>query len=178
MRVVGERGNDRLRLRIDDLASRRPHARAVEAPGDPAGLIAYLDRLHQLRRRLRHVEHVHQAVVAVRQPEFRFVRRQRDPVARAAVPLHVALLEPGYFDVLQHLPRLQVADFEAEQVVDVDVDAGLRAVDGERPDDIRERTDLLHDGVGRRVRDAQQRRREPCEVHFFPVRAPDRVVRA
>jgi hypothetical protein len=63
------------------------------------------------------------------------------PWLGTAVALHLALLVARHFDVLQHLAGLQVADFEAEQIVDVDVDARLRPVDRERADDVRERPD-------------------------------------
>ena len=68
----------------------------------------------------RGVEDVHGVVGAVGEPELLLVRRQPDAVAGAAVPLDRALLEAGHFDAVQHLAGLQVADLEAEQLVDVD----------------------------------------------------------
>ena len=67
------------------------------------------------------VEDVQRAVGGVADPDFLLVRRQADAVAGAAVPLDRALLEALHLDAVQHLARLQVADLEAEQAVDVDV---------------------------------------------------------
>ena len=86
-------------------------------------------------------------VVAVREPQLLLVRREADAVARAAVPLHRALFEPGDLDAVQHLARLHVADLESEQIVDVHEAERLGAVDRERTDQVAERADLLHDLV-------------------------------
>ena len=80
-----------------------------------------------LRRHHRRVEDVHLLVGAVGEPQLLFVGREADAVARAAVPLDRSLLEAGDLDPVQHLAGLDVADFEAEQVVDVDETKRLRA---------------------------------------------------
>ena len=84
---------------------------------------------------------------AVRQPELLLVRRERDPVARAAVPLRRPGLEALHLDAVQLLPRLDVADLEAEQAVDVDEHQRVAPVHRERPDRIRERPHRAHDRV-------------------------------
>ena len=85
------------------------------------------------------VEDVHGLVVGVGEPQLLLVGREADAVARTAVPRHRAFLESRDLDAVQLLPGPQVADLEAQQVVDVHVAARLRGVDRERPDRSRER---------------------------------------
>ena len=85
--------------------------------------------------------------------------------------LTVPFLKPWHLDAVQLLAGLQVADLEAEQLVDVDEAQRLRAVDGERPDRRRERADLVDDLVRLRVGDEQQRRLQPGQVHPRAVEA-------
>ena len=85
--------------------------------------------------------------------------------------LTVPFLNAGTSTRCSFLPGLQVADLEAEQLVDVHEAQRLRAVDGERPDRRRERPDLVDDLVRLRVRDEQQRRLQPGQVHPRAVEA-------
>ena len=67
------------------------------------------------------------------------VGREADAVAGAAVALHRALLESLHLDPMQHLAALEIAHFEAEQLVDVHKAQRLAAVDREGPDGRAER---------------------------------------
>ena len=98
------------------------------------------------------------------EPQLPLVGRQADAVARAAVPLDRPLLEARDLDAVQHLPGLEVADLEPEQLVDVHEAQRLRAVDGERPDHVAERADVLTTLWRLGVGDRQQRRLQPGEV--------------
>ena len=78
------------------------------------------------------------------------------PWLGTAVPFHRSFLEAGDLDAVQHLAGLDVADLEAEQIVDVDEAERLRAVDRERPDGVAERTDAADDLVRLWIGDRQQ----------------------
>ena len=122
----GERRHDLLRRGVDDLAGGGVGVAAVEAEGDPARLIADSDRRDLLRRHDRRVEDVHAAVGArrpARAPSRRASGRCRGWGSRAASP--GPSRSPATSPV-QHLAGLEVADLEAEQVVDVDEAQRLR----------------------------------------------------
>ena len=108
---------------------------AVEAEGDPAGLIAERDARDLLRRHHRRVEDVQPAVGAVRQPQLLLVRASA-PMPWLGQPWRLTgpLAKPVHLDAVQHLAGAQVADLESEQVVDVDEAQRLRGVDRERSD--------------------------------------------
>ena len=171
-------GEDLPRLRVDHFAGRRIGVAAVDAEGDPAGLVADGDAGDLLRRHHRRVEDVQAAVGAVGQPQLLLVRRQPDAVAGAAVPLDRALVVAGDLDAVQHLAGRDVADLEAEQAVDVDEAQRLRAVDRERPDRAAERPDAADDGVGCRIGDGQDRRLQAGQIDALAVGTVDGVVRA
>ena len=79
---------------------------------------------------------------------------------------------------MQLLARLQVADFEAEQIVDVHEAKCLCCVDGERPDCRRERADGRGELLRRHVHASQQRRLQARQVCPLAVEADHGVVRA
>src|SRR5690242_14819309 len=56
--LVLQRGDDLLRLRVDDLAAGRIHSAAVDAEGDPARQVTDLDVGHLFRRHYGGVEDV------------------------------------------------------------------------------------------------------------------------
>jgi hypothetical protein len=82
---VGERAENFLARSVDDFAGGRPGEATVDRDGNPAGLIANRDGMSQFRGRYGGVENVEFLIVRGGQPDFPFVRRQRDAVARAAV---------------------------------------------------------------------------------------------
>ena len=63
---VGEGRDDLPRARVDDIAGRRIGVAAVDAEGDPAGLIAQHDAGRLLRRHHRRIEDVHARVAGSR----------------------------------------------------------------------------------------------------------------
>jgi hypothetical protein len=156
--LVFQGGDELARLHVEDFAGREVRELAVEAERDPAGLLAQGQARHLFGREFpferARVEDVHALVVAVHDPDFFLVRREADAMTRTAVPLDRAFLHALNFDAVEHLARADVADFKAEQVVDVDEDERLRAVDGEGADGRAERADGLDDGVRRGVHDA------------------------
>ena len=86
-------------------------------------------------------------------------------------------LEARDLDAMPLRAAPQVADLEAQQVVDVHEAERLPAVDGERADARGERADLADDLVRARARHGQVRRVQPREVGLVPLQADDRVVR-
>ena len=92
--------------------------------------------------------------------------------------LHKATFEPCDFDAVKLLAGRQVADLEAEQSIDVHEAERAAAVDRERPDGRRERSDLADNLVGLRVRNAKQRGLQSGKVGMSAVEADDGVVRA
>src|SRR6266542_5133298 len=117
-------------------------------------------------------------VGGVADPDLALVGRQANAVAGAAVPLHLALLEPLYLDAMQFFAAGEVADLEAEQAVDVDEAERPRRVDRERPDRGAERPDRPQHFLRVAVYDGKQRRAQAGEVSLGAVEADDRVVRA
>ena len=99
-------------------------------------------------------------------------------VTGAAVPLHRPLLVALDLDAMQLLAGPDVADLESEQLVDVDVAQRLVAVHRERTDRVREGANGVHDGVGLRVGDGEQRRAQAGKVDAAAVERVDGVVRA
>src|SRR4051794_737648 len=91
---------------------------------------------------------------------------------------HGPLLKSGDLDAMKHLARLDIADFEAKQIVDVDEAERLRAVDREGTDDVAERADLFDNLVRPWIRDREERAPEPGEIHRTSVRTVDGVMRA
>jgi hypothetical protein len=67
------------------------------------------------------------------------------------VALHRPLLKARDLDAMQHLPRLDVADLEAEQIVDVDEAQRLLRVHREGADGIAERADAADHLVRARI---------------------------
>src|SRR6185436_4448959 len=123
----------------------------------PAWLIAELDRRDLLGWHHRRIEDMDAFVVPVREPQLFLIGREADAVARAAMALHRPFLESGDLDAVQHLARLDVADFEAKQIVDVDEAERLSPIDRERTNDVAERTHLFDHLVRPRIRDSQKR---------------------
>ena len=99
-----------------------------------ARLFAQPDADALLRRQDGSVEDVDLAIGGVTHPDFLLVRRQADAVAGAAVALDVAAFESLDVDAVGDLAGVQVADFEAEEVVDAGEDERAAAVDGEGAD--------------------------------------------
>src|SRR3954447_12278709 len=113
--------NDLLGRRIDDVARRWVSIFAVNAERYPARLLADLDRGDLLRRRHFVVEDMQPLIGGVANPDFLFVRRQTDAMARAAVALDHALFKPLNLHAPDDLAGFQIGDFVAEQLIDVDI---------------------------------------------------------
>ena len=62
-----------------------------------------------------------------------------------------------HFDAMQLLSGFDVADFEAEEVVDVDIAQGLRTIHRKRPNRTCKRSHGCDDLVGRRIGDRKER---------------------
>ena len=92
----------------------------VDAEADPAGEVTKVDGGDLLRGHDGGVEDVQCVVGAIRQPEFFFIGSQGDAVAGAAVALQRTGLVIGDFDAAKKLAGVEVADFEARQIVYVD----------------------------------------------------------
>src|SRR5947209_7951038 len=120
IQLVLQSRHNLFRLRVDDLAARRIHRPPIDAERDPARQIAHLDIGHLLGRHHRGVEHVDVIVGTVRHPQFLLVRRQRDPMARAAVAFHRTVFESLNLHAGQLLAGLDVADLEAQQSIHAD----------------------------------------------------------
>jgi len=95
------------------------------------------------------------AVEGIGQPELFFIRRQADAVARTAVALGWSFAKSFHLDTVQHLASFQIADFKAEQFIDVHIAKGLAAVDREGPDHIAERANFERHFMSFRICDAQ-----------------------
>src|SRR5437016_4908234 len=91
---------------------------------------------------------------------------------------HGSLHAVGNIDLVQDLSRAYVADLESKPLVDIDETERLFAIDRKRPDDVAEGPDGPGDGMGLRIRYAEQRRLQTCEIGMFAVETVDRVVRA
>jgi hypothetical protein len=78
---------------------------------------------------------------------------------------------------VEHLARVEITNLESEQTVHVDEAECLPAVDGERPDDVAERANLLRNRVAGGIGHVQQRRSESGEIDRRAVEPEDRVVR-
>src|SRR5882757_9551281 len=118
---------------------------AVNAERDPARLVAHRDVDDLFRRHHGVVEDVQTTVRGISQPEFLFIRRERDAVARTAVAFHRPLLESLNLDALEHLASFHITDLKAEQPIHIRVTKRLRAVDGEWTDGFAERSDFADD---------------------------------
>src|SRR5437773_12500814 len=99
-------------------------------------------------------------------------------MARAAVSFHGSLVESGDLHAMEHLASLDIADFEAKQIVDVDEAERLRAVDREGTNHVTERAHLFHNLVRAWIRDREDRAPEPREVHRTAVGTVDGVMRS
>src|SRR5689334_13534411 len=98
---------------------------------------------------------MHRAVCSISQPDFLFVWRKGNTVARTAVSRQPSARPAIAFDLhgLNNLSRFYVADLKTEQIVDVGINQGPGAIYGKRPNVSAERPDSLDDGVGTRIRD-------------------------
>src|SRR6266699_519959 len=104
---VFKRGNNTLGAGVDDVAGGGISAAAVDAEGDPAGLVAQFDARRLLRRHHGGIEDMNAAVGAVGKPQLFFVGRERNAVAGAAMPLGRPFLIASNLDAMQHCPVLQ-----------------------------------------------------------------------
>src|SRR5437660_4557479 len=141
--------NDGLRLRVDDVATRRVQPFAVGTPRQPQRFVPHFDALQLLWRSYRIVEHVNHAVRSVRQPDLLFIGRQRDAMAGTAVTCQSLARpsEPLDLHGLDDFAGTDIANLETEEIVDIGVDQSSGAVNRERPDVAAERADCLHDGI-------------------------------
>src|SRR6185437_2099174 len=173
---IGQRRHDLLRVDVDDFTGGGIGETSIEAHADPADAVAHFEAGGLLRRHHGVVENVDRAVVAVGEPEFFFVVRERDAVGGAAVALHGAFLITLYFHVIELLAGFDVADFETEQIIRIDVDQRIRAVHREWTDDVHERADGAGYRIRLRIGDRENGRMESGEIDFAAVRRIDRVV--
>src|SRR6266566_1433433 len=175
---VFKRGNNTLGAGVDDVAGGGISAAAVDAEGDPAGLVAQFDALRLLRRHHGGSGDMNAAVGAVGKPQLFFVGRERNAVAGAAMPLGRPFLIASNLDAMQHFPGFAISYFKAEQLVDVDEAKGLAAIDCEWANGIAEGADLVHNRVGFRVRNRKNGRPQAGKIDTGAIRSVDRVMRA
>ena len=92
----------------------------------------------------------HSVIDVVHHPDLAFIRRQGDAMAGAAVseevlrshrPTSPSTFGRG-FDALDHLAGLHVGDFEAQQIIEIGIDARRVVIDHEGTNVIRERDRL------------------------------------
>ena len=133
-------------VRVDHVAGGRERRPAVQAEGDPAGLVANVDAHFCLggmpSRRRRGA-----CGLCCRRPRFHVRPRSsrcRGWAFRVRVNWRLARRD---LDPVQDLASRQIRHFESEQVVDVGEHERLRAVDRERPHDVAEGPDFFGDGV-------------------------------
>lgn len=122
------------------------------------------------------VKDVDHAVVTVGEPDFLFIGGHGDAVAGAAVAFDGAHFVAMDFDAVEHFAGAHVADFEAEEGVDIDEAEGLGAVDGEGADGLAEGADGFGDFVGFGVGDGEEGGFEAGHVDLFTVGGKDGVV--
>lgn len=146
---------------------------AVDRERDPAGLVRKRDARDLARGHHGRVEDVHPAIVGVGEPEFGFIGSQADPVAGAAVPLGRALFKACHLDAIALSSRGQVADLEAQQVVDVDEAERLSTVHGEGANARTERAHRPLNLVGLGAGHDQERRVQPRQIGFHEARVAD-----
>src|SRR5690606_36144140 len=120
-------------LHVDDFARRWKGILAVHAKGNPSGLIPKFDARHLAGRHDSIVEYVQTLIVSIAQPNFRFIRRESNAMARTTVPLHRSLFKSPHFHAMQHLPRGNIADLESEEIIHIDITQCLGSVHGKRP---------------------------------------------
>ena len=145
---VGEAADDFFGFGFDDVAGGGVRVLAVDGEGDPAGFVAEFDALDVFGWHDGVVVEVKATIVGVGEPNFLFVGREADAVAGAAVSLGVADFEALDFDAMKQFSGVEVADFEAEKAVFVDVAEGAGAIDGEGANEVSEGAHFFDDGVG------------------------------
>lgn len=175
---VSEAGNDFAGFDVDDVTGGWVGVFAVDGEGDPAGFVAEFDVGDVFGRHNGVVVKMHAAVVGVGEPDFFFVGSEADAVAGATVAFGRADFEIGDFEAVKFFSGGDVADFEAEQAVEIHVADRAGAVDGEGADEVAERADFFDDGVSFGVGDAEERGAQAGEITEIAVGAVDGVVRA
>ena len=93
------------RLRFDDFAGGRIGEGAIDAERDPAGLIAEFDAGGLGGRHFGVVKNVQTGTGGIGEPDFPFVRSERDAVAGAAVTFDRAFLKTFHFDAMKFCAR-------------------------------------------------------------------------
>ena len=120
---------------------------------------------------------MNRVVGSVHDPQFLFVRSQRDAVARAPVALDGAQLVSLDLHAIEFLPAAQIAHLEPEQTIDVDEAQRIAPVDRERTDDVRERSDGAHDPLTPGVCDRKKRGPQAGQVDACAIERADGIVR-
>ena len=142
--LIFERGEDPVRGDLDDFAAGWIRVPAVDAEGDPAGIVAALDAAELLGRHRCRIEVVHAFVEGIADPHFAFVGREAYAVARAAVALDRASAEALHFHAVQFLPGREIANLETEQAVHIHKTERALAIHGEGADRGAEGASFLH----------------------------------
>src|SRR5438132_6536012 len=117
------------------------------------------------------------AVGRIADPGLALVGRQAKSVTGAAMAFGRTLLEALNFDLADHLAACGVADFKAQQAVDIDVAARSGSVNGERSDEVAERADLADGLLRLRIHDRQRRRAQAGKKRARAIQAANSIVR-
>src|SRR5262249_2366874 len=142
--LILEHADDRARMDVDDLAGRGISIFAVDAHRDPPRLVVDFDFRDLRRRHCGGIKDMNPLVERGGEPEFLFVGVGPEAMTRAPVALGRPGLVPLHRHAAKALARLQIADLEAEQLVDVDEAEGLSAVNREGADRRAEWADLAN----------------------------------
>src|SRR5947207_567193 len=118
------------------------------------------------------------AVCRIGEPKFLFIRGQSDAMAWTPVALSQTFLVARNLDTVEHLPGLEVPDFEAEKLVHVDKAERLTPVDGKRADRVAERSNLIHNRMGFGIRHRKEMRLQTRKIDARAIGAVNRVMRA
>ena len=162
---------------VDDVPGGRKGEPAVDAKGNPAGLVTQLDTHFLLWRHDGRIKDVNGAVGAVVEPQFLFVGSKSDAMAGATVPLGGTFLKARHFNAVQHFSGL-LSPTSKPNVVDVDETKGLAAIDGEGANGITERADLVDNRVGFGVHHGKKGRPQAGEIDAGAVGDINGIVRA
>src|SRR5438874_11715549 len=90
--LVFQRRDELLAGHVEHLARRGIRDPPVHTEAQPTYAIPSFDTVQLFWRHYGRIEHVDGAVGAIGHPQFLFIRGERDAMARAAMPLHCALL--------------------------------------------------------------------------------------
>ena len=118
------------------------------------------------------------AVGRIGEPQFLFIWSKSDTVTWATMSFRRSLLPALHFHAIKHLARVQIAEFEAKQIVHIHKAKRAAAIHREWTNEIAERPNFPNDRVRFCVGNAKQWRFQPGQICMPAIQCIDRIVRA